>query len=34
MNDINLLGRLTNRPELKKSANGRNYTWFTVAVPR
>lgn len=34
MNDINLLGRLTNTPELKKSANGRDYTWFTVAVPR
>ncbi|NRO49373.1 single-stranded DNA-binding protein [Lactobacillus helveticus] len=34
MNDINLLGRLTNTSELKKSANGRDHTWFTVAVPR
>ena len=34
MNDINLLGRLTNTPELKQSANGRPYTWFTMAVPR
>jgi single-stranded DNA-binding protein len=25
MNDINLLGRLTNTPELKQSANGRLY---------
>ncbi len=34
MNDINLLGRLTNTPELKQSANGRPYTWFTMAVSR
>ena len=34
MNDIKLLGRLTNAPELKKSSNGRDYAWFTVAVPR
>lgn len=34
MNDINLLGRLTSTPELRKSANGRCYIWFTVAVPR
>lgn len=34
MNDIKLLGRLTDAPELRKSASGRNYAWFTVAVPR
>ena len=34
MNDIKLLGRLTGNPELKQSASGRVYTWFTVAVPR
>lgn len=34
MNDIKLLGRLTNAPELKRSASGRDYAWFTVAVPR
>lgn len=34
MNDIKLLGRLTNAPELKRSANGRDYAWFTIAVPR
>lgn len=34
MNDIKLLGRLTHAPEVKTSAGGRNYTWFTVAVPR
>ena len=34
MNDIKLLGRLTGNPELKQSANGRVYAWFTVAVPR
>ena len=33
-NDIKLLGRLTNAPELKRSASGRDYAWFTVAVPR
>ena len=34
MNDIKLLGRLTGNPELKQSASGRVYAWFTVAVPR
>lgn len=34
MNDIKLLGRLTDAPELRKSASGRDYAWFTVAVPR
>lgn len=34
MNDIKILGRLTNVPELKNSAKGRTYAWFTVAVPR
>lgn len=34
MNDIKLLGRLTAAPEMKKSASGRDYVWFTVAVPR
>lgn len=34
MNDIKILGRLTDTPEIKRSANGRDYAWFTVAVPR
>ena len=34
MNDIKLLGRLANQPEMKQSANGRSYAWFTIAVPR
>ena len=34
MNDIKILGRLTDTPEIKRSANGRDYVWFTVAVPR
>ncbi len=34
MNDIKILGRLTNSPEMKRSAAGRDYAWFTVAVPR
>lgn len=34
MNDIKLLGRLTHAPELKQGHNGRQYTWFTIAVPR
>ena len=34
MNDIKLLGRLTDTPELKQSQSGRSYAWFTVAVPR
>lgn len=34
MNNIKLLGRLTKNPELKKTSGGRNYAWFTVAVPR
>ena len=34
MNDIKLLGRLTQAPELKESVNGNQYAWFTVAVPR
>lgn len=34
MNDIKLLGRLTHAPEIKKSSKGRDYVWFTVAVPR
>ena len=34
MNDIKILGRLVNQPEMKQSANGRSYAWFTVAVPR
>lgn len=34
MNDIKLLGRLAKAPELKKSGSGREYVWFTVAVPR
>ena len=34
MNEIKVLGRLTDAPELKKSASGRAYAWFTVAVPR
>lgn len=34
MNDIKLLGRLAQDPELKESHNGRQYAWFTIAVPR
>ena len=34
MNDIKLLGRLTEAPELRKSASGRDYAGLTVAVPR
>ena len=34
MNDIKILGRLTSAPELKRSSKGRDYAWFTVAVPR
>lgn len=34
MNDIKLLGRLTAAPDLKQSNAGRNYAWFTLAVPR
>lgn len=34
MNDIKILGRLTDTPEIKRSASGRDYAWFTVAVPR
>lgn len=34
MNDIKILGRLANQPEMKKSVSGRDYAWFTVAVPR
>ena len=34
MNDSKLLGRLANQPEMKQSANGRSYAWFTIAVPR
>ena len=34
MNDIKLLGRLANQPDMKQSANGRSYAWFTIAVPR
>lgn len=34
MNDIRILGRITSAPELKRSAKGRDYAWFTVAVPR
>lgn len=34
MNDIKLLGRLAQAPELKKSQAGHQYAWFTVAVPR
>lgn len=34
MNDIKLLGRLTQAPELKESNNGHQYAWFTMAVPR
>lgn len=34
MNDIRILGRLATAPEMKRSAAGRDYTWFTVAVPR
>lgn len=34
MNNIKILGRLTDTPEIKRSASGRDYAWFTVAVPR
>lgn len=34
MNDIKLLGRLTQTPELKQSASGNQYAWFVIAVPR
>ena len=34
MNDIKLLGRLAQSPEVKKSQAGHQYAWFTVAVPR
>lgn len=34
MNDIKILGRLAHIPEMKTSARGRSYAWFTVAVPR
>lgn len=34
MNNIKILGRLTAIPELKTSAAGRSYAFFTVATPR
>lgn len=34
MNNIKLLGRLASAPELKQSANGRSYAFFTIATPR
>lgn len=34
MNDIKLLGRMTKNADVKLDRNGRNYTRFTLAVPR
>ena len=34
MNNIKILGRLTNAPEHKTASNGRTYAYFTVATPR
>lgn len=34
MNNIKILGRLTNAPEHKTATNGRSYAFFTVATPR
>lgn len=34
MNNIKILGRLTNAPEHKTATNGRTYAFFTVAAPR
>lgn len=34
MNDIKLLGNLTNELELKSTKKERPYSWFTIAVPR
>ncbi|WP_342268876.1 single-stranded DNA-binding protein [Spiroplasma endosymbiont of Aspidapion aeneum] len=32
MNCVNLIGRVTKNLELKKTTNGKNYVFFTVAV--
>ena len=34
LNHINLMGRLTRAPELRKTANGASVTSFTLAVER
>ena len=34
MNNIQLLGRLAKTPEIKYTSNGKQYSWFTVAVSR
>lgn len=34
MNNVKLLGRLSKNPEMSYSANGKAYTWFTLAVTR
>ena len=34
MNRVNLVGRITRDPELRRSANGNAYVFFTVAVNR
>lgn len=33
MNNVNLIGRLTTTPELKKTQSGTELTSFTIAVP-
>lgn len=34
MNSLNLFGRLTRNPVLRKTANGNDSCYFTLAVPR
>lgn len=34
MNNVNLIARLTNRPELKKTPNGKSVCSFSVAIER
>lgn len=34
MNDIKILGRLVNTPDMGQSRSGKDYCWFTLAVPR
>jgi len=34
LNKVQLVGRLTKKPELKQTTNGKNYCYFSVAVNR
>lgn len=34
LNDIKLLGRIATDLEVKQSKKGRDYCWYTLAVPR